>query len=53
MRITNRNLLIVLAVVVVAWLALRSHTLRTSNLPWNRGQAGTIFQPGAQMGGGQ
>lgn len=49
----NRTLLILLAVLAGAWLLLRSQSrLSTSQLPWNRGQAGSIFQ-GGQMGGGQ
>lgn len=49
----NRTLLIIVAVLVVAWLVLRSRGMSSASLPWNRGQAGSIFQSGLHMGGGQ
>lgn len=49
---SNRNLLILAAVLIGAYLLLRP-SLSTAQLPWNRGQAGSIFQPGLKMGGGQ
>lgn len=47
----NRTLLIILGVVVVGWFLMRG-TGHVSNLPWNVGQAGSIFQ-GGHGGGGQ
>ena len=51
MRLTNRNLLILAAVLIGGWLLLRG-TGHVSRLPWNVGQAGSIFQSG-HGGGGQ
>ena len=51
MRRVHRNLLLVVVVLAGAWLFIRSRTQPA--LPWNVGQAGSIFQPGARMGGGQ
>lgn len=50
---SNRTLLIVAVVLIAGWLLLRSRALASAQLPWNRGQAGSIFQTGLQMGGGQ
>lgn len=50
---SNRTLLIIAVVLVGAWLLLRSRGMGSASLPWNRGQAGSIFQSGLQMGGGQ
>lgn len=47
---SNRNLLIVAAVLLGAWLLMRG-TGRAVE-PWNVGQAGSIFQ-GGHGGGGQ
>lgn len=49
----NRTLLIVAVALVALWFVLRRGGVNVSQLPWNQGQAGTIFQPGAHMGGGQ
>jgi hypothetical protein len=46
-----RTLLIVGVLLVVGWCLLR--TGQRVPLPWNQGQAGSIFQPGLKMGGGQ
>ena len=53
MRIRNRHLVILLVVLAAAWFYLRY--LRQGPLPWNVGQAGSIFQAaqGANFGGGQ
>lgn len=48
---SNRNLLIIAAVLIGAWFVLLKQTA-PSQLPWNVGQAGSIFQ-GGQGGGGQ
>ena len=47
---SNRNLLILAAVLIGGWLLLRQ--MPPSQLPWNKGQAGSIFS-GLQGGGGQ
>lgn len=49
MRVRNRHLVLLLAILVVAWLVLRGPRVQ----PWNVGQAGSIFQSGAHFGGGQ
>jgi len=49
---SNRNLIILAAVLIGAWLLLRHAPRSASSLPWNRGQAGSIFQSG-YGGGGQ
>ena len=49
---SDRNLLIIAAVVIVAWVVLHARSTATAALPWNRGQAGSIFQ-GGHGGGGQ
>lgn len=48
----NRTLLVVAAVLIGAWLLLRQAGMNSASLPWNRGQAGSIFQ-GGLGGGGQ
>ena len=48
----NRTLLIVAVGLVAVWFVLRSQGMNPSQLPWNKGQAGSIFQ-GGLMGGGQ
>ena len=48
---SQRNLLILAAVLIAGWLFLR-HQASMSELPWNKGQAGSIFS-GLQGGGGQ
>lgn len=48
----NRTLVVVAVVLIAAWLVLRSRG-SIDSLPWNQGQAGSIFQPGLHMGGGQ
>lgn len=49
---SNRTLVIIAVVLIGAWLILRSRG-GMGQLPWNQGQAGSIFQAGLQMGGGQ
>lgn len=49
-RIKTNHLVLLLLVLAGCWLYLRS---RNMPMPWNVGQAGSIFQPGLQMGGGQ
>jgi len=48
--VSNRNLLILAGVLIGGWLLLCS--MPPSELPWNKGQAGSIFS-GLQGGGGQ
>lgn len=47
----NKHLVVILVVVVAAWLFLRQMAA-SKPLPWNVGQAGSIFS-GLQGGGGQ
>ena len=47
----NRTLLLIVIVLVVAYFVVRGR-FDVRNLPWNRGQAGTIF-PTGHYGGGQ
>jgi hypothetical protein len=47
---SNRNLLILAAALIVGWLVL--HRMQGGALPWNQGQAGSIFS-GLHGGGGQ
>jgi hypothetical protein len=49
--VKNRTLVVVLVVVVGAWLFLRQQAAAVP-LPWNQGQAGSIFS-GLRGGGGQ
>jgi hypothetical protein len=48
--VSNRTLLIIGAVLIGGWLLLRQQG--PSQLPWNVGQAGSIFS-GLRGGGGQ
>jgi hypothetical protein len=48
---SNRNLIILAAVLIGGWLFFQ-HQAMSGELPWNKGQAGSIFS-GLQGGGGQ
>jgi hypothetical protein len=48
----TQTLVIILLVLGGAWLWMHAQRGGTGSLPWNRGQAGSIFQ-GGHMGGGQ
>lgn len=47
----NRTLVLIVIALVAAYVVLRGR-LNVNQLPWNQGQAGTIFGSG-HYGGGQ